>query len=195
MNLLQHLELQGISGERALELLERKRVTPSLTGCVVAGRWVTLVPATGRKFDEMVASGVPPASNTDREFMSASENGRQFQGRPEQGDFYKKVAEQHGQSITGKKYLSQLARFPGDPQAWISSRGDVQKVLEERGWGSDGLVNVKARPREEASKPVDVAEDIVDRETAKEAMPGMKKRERLDLREKVKAKLKGNHKK
>lgn len=148
-----------------------------------------------RPVDQMIVSCRPPKSNTDVEFLAGSENGRQFQGRPEQGEFYRKQAEKRGQSVKGKKYLSQLARFPGDPEAWVSSRGDVQKVLEDRGWGSDGLVNVKAKPREEATKPVDVSEDILERETSKAAIPGMKAKDRKDLRETIRKKIKPSYKK
>jgi hypothetical protein len=147
-----------------------------------------------RPIDQMIVSCRPPKSNTDVEFLAGSENGRQFQGRPEQGDFYRRVAEKRGQNVKGKKYLSQLARYPGDPEAWVSSRGDVQKVLEERGWGSDGSVNVKNRPRGEAPKPVDVAEDILERETTRAALPGMKPKERADLRERVRKRLKPSYK-
>jgi hypothetical protein len=43
-------------------------------------------------------------------------------------------------------YMSQLAKRPGDPAAWISpsgGRSQMKKVLEQRGWGSEGIVNVK----------------------------------------------------
>ncbi len=119
-----------------------------------------------RAVDRMLVTGVGPYLNTDSTFLEGTENGRQFQNRPEQGDFYAQVAKKHGQNVKGKKYLSQLARFPGDPEAFVSSRGDVQKVLEARGWGSDGAVNVKARQVDvKPAAPVEVADDIVHRET------------------------------
>lgn len=93
----------------------------------------------------MFAHAQAPQSNTDREFLRGTENGRQFQGNPELGDEYRRVAESLGQNTKGKKYLSSLAEFPGDPKAWVDSRSDVQKVCEERGWGCTGKVNVKHR--------------------------------------------------
>lgn len=116
--------------------------------------------------DRMLVSGVGPYLNTDSVFMEGTANGRQFQDKPGLGDYYKKIAQAHGQDVVGKKYISQLARFPGDPEAFISSRGDVQKVLEQRGWGSEGAVRIKKRPIDVEPPPaVDVADDIVHRET------------------------------
>lgn len=89
---------------------------------------------------EMFAFRRPPQENTDRGFLEGTANGSQFQDTPRAGDFYKARAESAGVSTTGKVYLKQLADYPGDPRAWVSSRGDVQKVLNERGWGCDGLV-------------------------------------------------------
>ncbi len=198
MDLLSHLLRQGIPNDLAQELLQRKQNTPSLQGVVVQGRYVSLVPrGDGAKVNAMLESGVPPAANTDREFLMGSENGRQFQNRPEVGNQYKKVTESLGGSVQGKKYISQLARFPGDPEAWVSGRGDVQKVIDERGWGCDGAV--KAKVREAESPPVpgpEVADDIVERETHKE-LEGqtVKKKEYLDTKEKVKNRLKPHWKK
>lgn len=55
-------------------------------------------------------------------------------------------------------YLSSLAQFPGDPQAWVGSdaKGHIRKVCEERGIGCSGSVNVPQPDRrvdaEEARK-------------------------------------------
>lgn len=148
------------------------------------------------RFDQMVVNGKPPKSNTDVEFLIGIENGRQFQQRPEQGDFYRKEAEKRGMNVKGRKYIGSLARFPGDPEAWVSGRGDVQKICEERGWGSEGAVKVKQRPREESHKPVDVAPDIVDREVAKIAQSErLNQQQKMDLKEKVKKRLTPSHKK
>lgn len=149
-----------------------------------------------RPVDKMLVSGRGPYLATDVEFLKGTENGRQFQKKPDQGEFYRREAEKRGQNVKGKKYISQLARFPGDPEAFVSGRGDVQKVLEQRGWGSDGSVKVKARTSDqEPAKPIAVADDIVDRETAKEI--GANKvtpKQRRDVREKVRNRLKGSKK-
>lgn len=109
----------------------------------------------------MLRDQCPPSSRTDREFLMGSENGRQFQGQEATGEAYKKVAESAGVSVTGKKYLSQLARYPGDPEAWVSGRGDVQRICEKRGWGCNGLVDVKAADVGPRPDPEDLSDDIV----------------------------------
>jgi hypothetical protein len=115
---------------------------------------------------EMFALGAPPMSNTDREFLE----GRggcydQFAGQHDVGDHYARVARQHGVDVTGKVYLSGLARFPGDPAAWVSGRGDVRRVCEQHGWGCTGSVNlpvanVAQRP-ETYTPAADLVEDRV----------------------------------
>lgn len=112
------------------------------------------------KLSEMLASRQPPMSNTDREFLEGTH--RQFEKCPHIGDWYKRQAESVGVDVTGKVYLSGLAAYPGDPRAWVSGRGDVQKVCEERGYGCDGSVKVKMREQE--PKEIPLAEDIIQEE-------------------------------
>lgn len=56
-------------------------------------------------------------------------------------------ARRAGVSTTCKRYMSSLAAYPGDPEAWVDSKGDVRRVCEKRGWGCEGKVNVTARPK------------------------------------------------
>lgn len=124
-----------------------------------------------KSVDRAIVSQTPPGANTDREFLYGTENGRQFQDKPHYGDFYAKECLKRGGQVKGRKYISQLARFKGDPEAWVGGRGDVQRVLEKRGWGSEGSVKVQARtPAEPPPPPKDIADKIVDRETAKELL-------------------------
>lgn len=138
---------------------------------------------------EMLALGKPPRVSTDDTFLAPhGANGRQFEGQPEVGDFYRRKAEEAGVSTTGKVYLNALAAFPGDPEAWVNGKGDVTRVCEKRGWECDGLVKVAGREFEHAPGPA-VAEDIVRREVAEhmavepDARPG-------DVREAVVERLK-----
>lgn len=199
MTLTDHLKAQGVTGEVALGLVERKRKSPALTGVSVGGRWVSLTPpseSTGEAFNRMIQSGQTPALVTDATFMRGTANGSQFEKRPEIGDYYRSVAEAEGQNVKGKKYLSQLARHPGDAEAWVDGRGDVQRILEKRGWGSEGSVKVKRRDLEDVPKPIDVAQDILDRELAN--VPGVSElnaKQKLDLKEKVKERLKPKERK
>lgn len=120
------------------------------------------------KTAEMLAFAQPPQSRTDREFLRGHCNGNQFAGMPAVGDYYKSIARQAGQDPVGKVYMHSLARFPGDPQAWIAGRGDVQRLVEDRGWSCEGSVNVKAREpdREIGPSRGGLASDLVDEKVA-----------------------------
>lgn len=107
--------------------------------------WDIRKKGSSAKLAEMLALGIPPMSNSDREFLEGHANGNQFDKGPlanEQGDRLRKVAEQGGQNVKGKVYIGGLARFPGDPEAWVSDRGDVKRVVEKRGWKCEGSVGV-----------------------------------------------------
>jgi hypothetical protein len=112
---------------------------------------------------EMLAFGQGPALLTDAVFLENHCNGSQWAGPAQEwiGDLYKQEAAKAGVDVKGKIYLGGLARFPGDPEAWVSGRGDVKRVCESRGWGCTGAVEVK---RQEPLTPAPVkavADDIV----------------------------------
>lgn len=142
---------------------------------------------TSHMLAEMFAFSQPPGSDTDTDFMRGSENGRQFQGKPEIGNEYRRVAESLGGQTKGKKYLSSLAEFPGDPRAWVDSKGEIRKVCEERGWGCNGRVNVKVRNDVAPPEHVAIGEDILREEVAREVEAGTRPRE---AKEKVLSKRK-----
>lgn len=111
------------------------------------------------KLADMLARQQPPCAVTDATFLRGNDNGSQFQDNPDRGDYLKRVAEEGGQMVKGKKYLAQLARFPGDPEAWVDGRGDVERVCRKRGWGCDGAVNVPTEiPRRHKKKPKPLAQ-------------------------------------
>lgn len=144
------------------------------------------------RLQEMFSSGRGPYLQTDSVYLEGVDN----------EDFYqKRLARQHGVAVTGKRYISQLARFPGDPQAFVSGRGDIQKICEQRGWGCEGAVKVKKQgPKKE---PVfggnDVADDIlneqVDKIVAQEPAAKRHLVDRRELKEQVRDKLKPRKKK
>lgn len=96
--------------------------------------------------------------------MNGGLGGAQFK-HPEVRQHYLDQARKGGVNPEGKFYEGRIARFPGDPEAWVQSRDDVRGVLERRGWGCDGDVKVKA---EAAPPPADVpiapelVEDLVE---------------------------------
>jgi hypothetical protein len=137
---------------------------------------------------EILHDGKAPHGISDCTFMHGASS--QFSGRQREGNYYRHVAESLGGQTTGKKYLSGLAAFPGDPEAWVDSRGDVQRVLEKRGWGSEGTINTKAREVEAAPKP-DIAPDLLNKYTQQvaETLPDPDRIDMNDLREQVKERL------
>lgn len=130
---------------------------------------------------EMLALRQVPGGVSDREFMAGHCNGNEFAHCPQMGD---KMAELY-QRYTGKKppvgakYIGDLCRhgMPGDPEAWVSSRGEVKALLQRRGWGSDGLV--KTRNVEPATPAIQVKldEKLVRQEMVKQVKenPDLKK--------------------
>lgn len=139
----------------------------------------------------MLAKRQPPSARTDREFMEGHCNGNQFEGMEHLGDVYAAEARRRGVNVKGKVYLSGLASYPGDPKAWVSGRGDVERVLDERGWGSDGAVTRKVS---KVAEPLNcaVAPDIVESkmEEILESVEDPQNVDREDLREQVVDKLK-----
>ncbi|MCS7226526.1 MAG: hypothetical protein NZ821_05985 [Gloeomargarita sp. SKYB31] len=49
-------------------------------------------------------------------------------------------------SFKRPQYFPQVARFPGDPEAHVESRSQLRKILEQRGWGAEGIVSTPYRP-------------------------------------------------
>lgn len=140
---------------------------------------------------EMCALRQTPGSRTDKEFMAGRMNGEQFADNPQLGNYYRRIAEAHGCSTTGKTYLSQLADFPGDPKAWVGSRADVEKVCRDTGAGCSGMVNVKVSERE-PTPAIDIADDILDDRVEKAIAenPDLAHQNQAEVREQVKEKIK-----
>jgi hypothetical protein len=140
---------------------------------------------------EMFALQAPPQiAGTDAIFLQGHDRGNQWEGQEYVGDMYKAEARAAGVDVTGKVYLGGLARYPGDPEAWVSGRGDVKRVCEQRGWGCTGAVKVKAAEPLGPPETVALADDIVDDKVA-EIMGHVPEKERPhvdvhDLREQVK---------
>lgn len=146
------------------------------SSCVVGVDWDVLpeylenrvLLGNGHNLALMFATQRPPMSSSDKEFLQDTHE-------------------------TGKKYISQLARYPNDPRAWVSSRGDVLRICEQENWDCSGLVNYRATDLGTAPPPrIDIAEDIVQREMEREVEknPGAATMRREDLREKVRNRIK-----
>lgn len=114
---------------------------------------------------EMLATRSFPGVRTDSTFNEGRCNGNQFESHPGLGNHYQGIAAAAGVSTTGKTYLSSLADFPGDPKAWVSGRGDILRVCEERGYKCSGAVEYQ--PDSWAHEPqsdVTIGDDIIQNE-------------------------------
>jgi len=127
-----------------------------------------------------ITPGCPPAAMTDREFLEGHCNGSQFEKTPHIGDLYARQARAAGVDPKGKVYKAGLARFPGDPQAWVSGRGDVERICRERGWHAEGAVKVQGRKFHH--EPVDLDESLVEAEAGSGAGEEVKEKIRKKRR-------------
>lgn len=57
----------------------------------------------------------------------------------DRGKLFAKKAKEAGISTTGKVYMPNLAVELGDPEAWVGSQEDVQRVCQRRGWKYNGV--------------------------------------------------------
>lgn len=106
-----------------------------------------------------------PGIKTDATHFAGKWHKDQFEGS-QYGRVVRKIAERKGVSTVGKIYHHSLARYPGDPEAWVDSRGDIARICKERGWGCEGEVKVQredfdAHPREKYELAPEVVERYV----------------------------------
>jgi hypothetical protein len=143
------------------------------------------------RFAVMCALQQPPGSSqTEKAFLEGRQNGEWLDKLPKrQAERMLRMARESGVNPTGKVYFGGIAdkRGPADPEAWVSDASDVKRVAEKRGLDVDGAVKHRSSGRP-IKKSVDIAPDILKRETAYELKknPGMTKRE---AREKAKSRI------
>lgn len=136
---------------------------------------------------EICATRQCPGIVTDSLFNIGQVNHNQFANDPDTGRRYLKIARRRGVNVSGATYMGSLARFPGDPEAWVHGRGDVKRLCDRRGYSCEGSVNVKVREVAPplADGPV-VATDIVEREVKKIVAQEPEKASKLEqVREEV----------
>jgi hypothetical protein len=148
---------------------------------------------------EMLACRAFPAlRGTDSVFLRGKPlGGGQFAGDGIVAKAYAEEAAKAGVSTAGRYYMGKLARFPGDPEAWVSGTGDVKRICEQRGWGCSGQVNVQQPRYKDTPSPLGgpyrVADDIVDRHVEQRLAqdPGLASK-REEVREAVATQLSGH---
>lgn len=140
---------------------------------------------------EMLALQQAPAGKSDYTFVHGHCNGNQFEGNEAVGDYYAAMAAKAGVNVKGKVYKSGLARFAGDPQAWIEGASDVKRICDTNGWGCQGSVNVPLRKIAEPLK-IGVSPAVVDdvlNEVTGGSTDHLQPREVADLRDKIESTL------
>jgi hypothetical protein len=118
------------------------------------------------RLQDILESRCFPGVNTNDTFMAGRKlSGSQFTNEAE-FNFYTKRLRDQGGSPAGKYYMHQLAREAGDPEAWVSSAGDVESVARKRGWSVKGAgINVQRSKECLGIEPeYGIADDIVDTE-------------------------------
>jgi len=78
-------------------------------------------------------------------------------------EWLSKQAEDVGVSTTGKWYCRGLASFPGDPTAWVDSRGDVLRIAKEKNMTVHGYVEHQGYETDGGGDTV-IGDDIIENE-------------------------------
>lgn len=131
--------LQVVSVERWPTVSDDVRVQDRYAAMRAAGE--------SHSMAEMLATrSFPGLKGTDAVFMEGRKlGGQQFESLPRHmGQMYLEEAAKANVNVSGKYYLGTVARFPGDPKAWVSGLGDVRRIAKERGVAVVGAVNIDA---------------------------------------------------
>jgi hypothetical protein len=117
------------------------------------------------KFALMISSRQFPGVKTDSVFNEGKFSGSGGSGCAAKENYYRTQAEKGGFSTNGKWYCGSLARFPGDPEAFIGSRSDVLAVCKKNNFTIlDGYVDYKGHETP-PTPDYEVAPGLIDRET------------------------------
>jgi len=103
-----------------------------------------------------------------------------------------KIAARNGIASGAAHYFPQLARYPGDPEAFVTSKSEIKAVLQKRGWSATGIVDHDSDATK-AKEPYEPAPDLVERYVQKHIDEHPNDAKHLpDVRQEIKKKLAGN---
>jgi hypothetical protein len=129
-----------------------------------------------------------PAINTPGMFAQEEKKGiEQFERMPAEGvAAYIEPAIAAGINITNKRYYSQLAAFPGDPEAWVDDRDEARNLLKRRNWGCPelGVESERTAPAK-PSLDDDLVDEFIANKLYDSGQETLTKKEYLGLREEV----------
>ena len=144
---------------------------------------------------EMLACQQPPCDAADRTFLAG------LSPKTDKEEVkLRRMAERQGYSVSGATYLHSLARFRGDPEAFIRSRDDIKRLAEKRGMVVDGAVNIDTLSNrvEPAMPDIGVCPKIIERETKdheRKTGTKLRGRERVDFKDRLFEKRKPSYSK
>jgi hypothetical protein len=145
---------------------------------------------------EMLSTHSFPGAVTDATFMKGRHNHAGLESMSDDSrNYYLQQAEQAGVSTGGQAYMASLARFPGDPTAWVDSRADVERVARQNGMAvTSPTINVDPPRYFDPGPPTIVAPELVNREVAQMIAenPGLKN-DAPGLRQDIIEKRRGYH--
>lgn len=140
-------------------------------------------------FADMLAHQQPPGTKgTDRAFLEGKLNNNDIGEMPGwMQQRFKEQIKQSGENVTGKVYVSALARKkrdvqpgetwgPGDTYAYVSDVSELRAKAQSLGLEGDGIIKTRA-PDRPPTPDVPLAEDLVRNQMAMEIAknPGLKK--------------------
>jgi len=119
------------------------------------------------RFAEMVACQSGPVLNTDSTFFHGMPMlGDQFVDERQKTAILRKACQRGYVPSAGDVYQSGLARFQGDPEAFVGpsqGRGYIRRLCEKRGWACEGAVNTPYREPlvDPLESEIPLAEDLI----------------------------------
>lgn len=129
-------------------------------------RYITMrVRGESRNIAEILATRRYPGLKTDAIFNESKFSGQSTGECAARGTWLRQQAEAAGVSTTGKWYCSGLASYPGDPTAWVDSRGDVLRIAREKNMTVHGYVEHQGHETDPGGD-IPIADDIIDNEVA-----------------------------
>lgn len=138
---------------------------------------------------KMLALQSPPRDvRTDRTFMAGLQP---LAGDPKRLIRYRKRAERQGVDVNGAVYMRQLARYRGDPKAWVRGIDDIRRLATERKirveTSNDDILVDSLGDAPPEMPDIGVDPKIIEKEIRRqERRTGkMKPKERLDAKERL----------
>lgn len=120
---------------------------------------------TSHRLAEVFAFQRSPAIETDTRFIDGHDGDLGLNPETFYGSRVLAEARSHGINTRRAVYKSTLARYPGDPRAWVESKSDCIRRAEALGMSLEGQVNYTPPERDlpdDSNKPYRVADEIVD---------------------------------